>query len=177
MQGLSRVLDVFLAFLRVGVAGFGGGPAFVPLVEVEAVDNFRWMSEREFTDVLAMGNALPGPIATKLAGYIGFKVAGIAGAVAGVVGVTAPTLMAMLVLFRFYVLYKDLPLVESVLGAVRPVVVVLLTLLVVDMAPESIRGGATVAIAVAAFVFLRFLHFHPALVILLAVGFGIAFMR
>ncbi len=58
---------IFLAFFRVGMLGYGGGPASIPLVHKEVVDHYKWMTDEEFGDVLALGNTLPGPIVTKLA--------------------------------------------------------------------------------------------------------------
>jgi len=66
--------DLFMAFCRVGLLGFGGGPSAIPLFHQEVVRKYGWMDEEEFGDTLALANTLPGPIATKLAGYIGYKV-------------------------------------------------------------------------------------------------------
>jgi len=66
-----KALHIFLAFFRVGMLGYGGGPASIPLVHKEVVDKYKWMNEDDFSDVLALANTLPGPIATKMAGYIG----------------------------------------------------------------------------------------------------------
>ena len=66
--------QLFLAFFRVGMLGYGGGPSSIPLVHQEVVKKYGWMDDDEFADVLALGNTLPGPIATKMAGYIGYRV-------------------------------------------------------------------------------------------------------
>lgn len=54
--------------------GYGGGPGSIPLIHKEVVDKYEWMSDEDFGDLLALANTLPGPIATKLAGYIGHRV-------------------------------------------------------------------------------------------------------
>ena len=69
------LLRLFISFTKVGVFAYGGGPSMIPLVQEEVVDVNGWMTIEEFTDALAMGYALPGPIATKMAAYIGYKVA------------------------------------------------------------------------------------------------------
>ncbi|MCK4235643.1 MAG: chromate transporter, partial [Candidatus Krumholzibacteria bacterium] len=68
--------SIFFSFLRVGLFGFGGGPALIPLIEKEVVDHYGWLTAEEFIDVLAMANALPGPIATKMALCIGLRMGG-----------------------------------------------------------------------------------------------------
>ena len=60
--------QIFLAFFIPGIVGYGGGPASIPLIEHEVVDRYGWLTVQEFSEVLALGNSLPGPIATKLAG-------------------------------------------------------------------------------------------------------------
>ena len=70
-------LQIFFAFFIPGILGYGGGPASIPLIEHEVVDQYEWMTTSEFSEVLALGNALPGPIAPKMAGYIGYDIGGI----------------------------------------------------------------------------------------------------
>jgi len=171
------VFNLFIAFLRVGILGYGGGPSFIPLVEIEVVDNYRWMTTQEFTDALALGYALPGPIATKMAWYVGFKVAGWPGALSALMGIVAPSALAMIVLLKALLKYKDLPMVEGMLTAIRPVVVVLLVLLVVDMVPSSFVNVTTVLLGLAGFLAIQVLHVHPAIVVILALLFGALFLR
>ncbi|MFX5046182.1 chromate transporter, partial [Acinetobacter baumannii] len=60
---------LFLAFFRIGIFGFGGGPTMVPLFYTECVKKYKWVTDEDFSDNLALANALPGPIATKLAAF------------------------------------------------------------------------------------------------------------
>jgi chromate transporter len=169
---VSDVVDLFLAFARVGLFGFGGGPAMIPLIQVEVVDLRAWLAPAEFLDAFAFGNALPGPIATKLAGYVGYQVAGGPGAAAALLGISAPTIVAMVALASAYLRTKERPGVQRFLSGVRPVVVALLALVVWDFAPTALAPGGFAwghwplwAIAGAAlFVSLR-TKLHPALLI------------
>jgi chromate transporter len=72
---LTDLWNLFVAFFRASYLGFGGGPAIIPLIQAEAVDNYHWMTNSQFTDSIAVANALPGPIATKIATFIGYQVA------------------------------------------------------------------------------------------------------
>jgi len=137
---MSDVLELFWAFARVGLLGFGGGPAMIPLIRVEVVDLRAWLTPGEFLDAFAFGNALPGPIATKMAGYTGFQVAGWAGAAAALAGVAAPTIVAMVLLFALYRRYRERDLVQRFLYGVRPVVVALLALVVWDFLPTAMSA-------------------------------------
>lgn len=70
-------LHLFLAFFIPGLIGFGGGPSTIPLIQKEVVDHYQMMTLTEYSSVIAIGNIFPGPIVTKLAGYIGYELAGI----------------------------------------------------------------------------------------------------
>ena len=122
-------LNLFIAFFRSGILGFGGGPSAIPLVHKEVVGTFRWMDDDEFSDVLALGNALPGPINTKMAGYIGYRVAGIAGMVNAVLSSIVPSILMMIVLLTALTNYKDQAWVAGMTNGVIPVVAVMLAVL------------------------------------------------
>ena len=66
--------EIFLAFAKVGILGYGGGPSMIPLVQVEVVEVHHWLTNQEFVDTLAMGNALPGPIANIDNCFVGFEI-------------------------------------------------------------------------------------------------------
>ena len=77
-------LEIFLAFLIPGILGYGGGPSSIPLVEREVVGTYEWMTTAEFAEVLALGNALPGPILTKMGAYIGYEAGGVFGSIVAI---------------------------------------------------------------------------------------------
>jgi chromate transporter len=134
---------IFLAFFIPGILGYGGGPASIPLIENEVVDHYGWLTVKEFSEVLALGNALPGPIATKMAGYIGYEQAGILGAVVGVFATVAPSLILMISLLGLLMKYKESPKVKRLTMVVRPVIAVLLGVMTYDFFFSSYEGAGT----------------------------------
>lgn len=174
---MKVLLDLLIAFGRTGILGYGGGPSSIPLVQIEVVNNYGWMTIEEFANVLAIGNALPGPIATKMAGYIGYKVAGLPGAFMALLGAVGPSLVAMLLLYRAMLAYKDTPQVKGMIQAVRPVVIVLLAMLVMDMWPRAVTNWVHIAIGVGAFALMHFLRVHPALVVVGTLALGATLVR
>jgi chromate transporter len=104
---------------------------WVPPGTTEAVP---WVTPLEFSDAVALGNALPGPIAPQVSAYIGYKMAGLPGAIAAAAGTVLPTTVLMLFMIVYFFKIKDSILVQSMLRAVRPVVVGLLLWTAYDMA-------------------------------------------
>ena len=164
-------LELFLGFGRVGTFGFGGGQAMIPLMEQECVQQAQWLTSEEFLDALAMGNALPGPIAIKMAAMVGWKVGGPIGCIAAIVGVAAPAILLMLALAALYFRFQHNPAVQGAMKAVRPVVIGLLAWTVVVLWPGGVPDIGSAFVAVAAFVALM-LGLHPALVVLVALCMG-----
>ena len=179
-----ETLKLLWSFTKVGIFGFGGGPSMIPLIQEEVVEVQKWLTKEEFLDAFAFGSSLPGPIATKMAGYVGYKVSGTVGAVAGLIGVTVPTIIAMIALGAVYAKYRGSPVFDSFLRGVRPVVIALLALVVWDFFPSALGrppqwlgNWALWLLAVGAFVLSVKFNAHPALLIVVGGVVGIGFLR
>jgi len=177
---------IFFAFTRVSLFSWGGGPASLALMQRETTGQ-GWVTPPEFADAVAISNALPGPIAPQVSAYVGYKLAGVPGAVAAASGTVLPATALMLVLVALFFGVKDSPAVRAMLQAVRPVVVGLLLWTAYDMArtvfgARQAAGLASVLhewdkvlIAVAAFGLLTLTRVNPVYIILgaAALGFGV----
>ena len=162
-------LQVFLAFFWPGILGYGGGPATIPLIEHEVVEKYGWMTTSEFSEVLALGNSLPGPIATKMAGFIGYEIAGIPGAVIALFATVGPSLILMLVLLNILYRYRNSPRVKRLSSFVLPAIAILLAEMTFDFfdtSYEMIGLLATVVLIICSYVALEKVKIHPALVIM-----------
>lgn len=167
--------QIFVAFFIPGILGYGGGPASIPLVEKEVVDRYGWMTTTEFGEVLALANALPGPIATKMAGYIGFVEAGVLGAIVALFASIAPSLILMIGLMVTLLKYKDSPKVKNITKLIRPVIAVLLGAMALQFfmtANETSGSIQTIVLIIISYWLLEIRKMHPAYVILMALVYG-----
>ncbi|WP_257350430.1 chromate transporter [Pseudalkalibacillus decolorationis] len=172
--------NIFLAFFIPGILGYGGGPASIPLVENEVVDRYHWLTTEQFSEMLALANALPGPIATKMAGYIGFQQGGIFGAFVGVFATVAPSLILMIVLLGILYKFKDSPKVKRMTLLIRPTIAVLLGIMAYEFFLTSYEGSGllqTIGLVVVSFLLLEKWKVHPAFVIIGALGYGALFFN
>lgn len=170
-KGTSRLkvnADIFAAFFRVGMLGFGGGPSSIPLFQREAVKNYNWMTDDEFGDTLALANTMPGPIATKMAGYIGYRVNGLLGCIIALFASVIPTVFLMILLLGILQQFKGIEWVNSMSAAVVPVVGVMLGVMTWDFLKKSGQalgwGRALIMVAFSALL-MEVLNIHPALLI------------
>ena len=170
-------LQILWAFTKVGLLGFGGGPSFIPLIQEEVVEVNGWLTTEEFVDALAMGNTLPGPIATKMAAYTGWKVAGGVGAAMGVLGTVGPSMILMILLMTFLLQFKDDPRMQGVLKGIRPAVVAMLAWTVWEIAPNSIKNVPQALVMAATFLAMSIFNVHPGVAVIGAAIIGILLNR
>ena len=159
---------LFWAFFRVGIFGFGGGPSMIPLIHAEVVKRHQWVNDEEFADILAIGNTLPGPIATKIPGYIGYRVAGISGCAISVAAIVLPMVVAMVVMLGIFSRYRDLAWISGMGQAVVPVVMIMMGQLTWDFLTKSKAALGWLATAVMALVaggLIYWLGIHPGIII------------
>lgn len=161
--------QLFLAFFRIGIFGFGGGPTMVPLFHTECVKKYKWVTDDDFADNLALGNALPGPIATKLAAFIGYRVKGWKGALVANVAVVLPVVILMIALLEVIYRYKDAPGVYGMVQAIGPVIVVMTGVMTWEFLQKGWQGASSktggVIWLLLSLVALVLLDLHPGIVV------------
>jgi len=173
----GRVLhrNISVAFFRIGMLGFGGGPSSIPLVHQEVVKKYAWMDDDEFGDTLALANTLPGPIGTKMAGYVGYRVGGIWGCLNAILSSVIPTVFLMIAFLGLLQAYKDIQWVQHMSASVVPVVAVMLGVMTWDFikkSGETLGWKVAVALLALSAILIEVLHIHPAIVILGCIAFA-----
>jgi len=167
--------NMIWALLRVSILGFGGGPSSIPLLHKEAVEKYKWFTDEEFTNILAIGNSLPGPILTKMAGYVGYYLKGTLGAIIAILITTVPTIAAMIGLFALLGSVSGNVHVENATTAIEPVIGVMLAVMAYQMWHKNKQKlGLIISIGMTGIIaaLLYFTNLHPAFLIvaLLIIG-------
>lgn len=181
---MKKYWDIFMAFFRCGIFGFGGGQATVPLIEEEVVDTFSWLTIGEFSDAYAFGNSLPGPITTKLAALVGYKIGGLPGSAVALIGMVIPSAIAIVILFSLYLRNKDAKWLQGMMKGVRPVVVVMIGQVLYKIAMKAFDftggnmnfSGITLGISVLAAISIIKFNVHPIFAIVVSLVFGGVFL-
>lgn len=120
---IATLLQLVWSYLKIGFFGFGGGYAMLSLIHSEVVVRNEWLTNGEFSDIIAISQMTPGPIALNSATYIGYEVAGVLGSMVATTAVCIPALTLMILLTRFFLKLHNNRYVQSVVLAMRPVVV------------------------------------------------------
>lgn len=185
---MSLLWSIFILFTRVALFSWGGGMASLALMQRETTAA-GWVTPEEFADGVAVGNALPGPIAPQVSAFIGFKLAGTTGAIIAVLGTVVPTTLLMLVMVTTFFSIKDSPAMKAVLNGLRPAVVGLLIWTAYDIARSVFKAGGQgwgqallsgwdkIIFIVVTFALLNFTKINPIFIIVGAAGLGFLLYR
>ena len=167
--------ELTIGMMRTGILGFGGGPSVIPLIRYEAVSRYHWLEDDEFGDTLAIANTLPGPIATKMAAYLGYRVKGWTGAFVSVAAHVLPTCLAMVFLVAFMNQLGGSVILQNIIGAVIPVVAVMLGQMAYEFAEKAVKGLGWmlgIMLFILSFVLLQTVSIHPGIVIAIFLFYG-----
>lgn len=168
---------LFMAFLKMAPMTFGGGYALIPAIEKEVVDKKGWLRSEEMADVFAVAGTVPGAVAVNSSAFIGYRIAGVPGAIAALLGICLPTFLLMILLTIFYEQLRDNPKVEAAFTAIRATVVALIAYAAIQIGRTAIVDYATGALGAAAALLLFLGHVHPLLVILLGAVAGVVIVK
>jgi chromate transporter len=175
--------DLFYTFIIIGALSFGGGYAMIPVISHQ-VEAHGWMTNSEFTDIIAVAGMSPGPIGTNCAIFVGYRVEGFTGAVAAAAGMTLPSFLIILAVAAFFVRMNHNRFVQAAFYGLRPVVTGLILYGAVRFAISNnlIGGGsadsavwASFAIFAVSLIALIRYRVHPFRLIVLAGLVGMAF--
>ena len=180
-------LQLFLSFFQIGLFSIGGGYAAMPLIENQVVEIHPWLTMAQFSDIITISQMTPGPIAINSATFVGIQIAGIPGAVIATLGCIIPSCVIVMLLAFLYYRYRNLTLMQGVLGGLRPAVIamiassgvsLLLSALWADGIARSIStmDWIAVCIFIVSLIILRKWKVNPILVMVCAgIGGGICY--
>lgn len=141
-------LKLFLSFAKIGIFGFGGGMAMLPMI-FQSAKQFGAISPEEFSNLVGISQVTPGPIAVNAATYVGFCTAGYGGAVAATLGVAMPSFILVTTVYYFINKFKDNSVINGAFVGIRPVTVGLIAAAVVFMGQSVFATFDVVPIVIA----------------------------
>lgn len=140
-------LQLFIAFFKIGLFGFGGGYAMISLIQAEVVTDHQWISTSQFTDIVAVSQMTPGPIGINSATYVGYAAVtnagfsgwiGILGSALATFAVVLPSFLLMLLVIKVLKNFRNSPIFNNMMSMLRPTVVGLIAAAaLVLMTPEN----------------------------------------
>ena len=162
-------IQLFLSFFKIGLFGFGGGYAIISLIQHE-IEVHGWMTQSEFTDIIAISQMTPGPIGINSATYVGYTASGtVLGSIVATFAIVLPSFIIMITLVRFFFYLRGNKYMEYAFLGLRPVVIGLIgAAAVVLMTDENFIDYISFIIFGAVFILSLRVKIHPIYLIVMA---------
>lgn len=162
---MSKLLDLFLIFLKIGAFTFGGGYAMIPQIQREIVDKRKWMNDYEFVEAMAVAQTAPGAIAINTAVYCGFLIAGIGGAITAALAAILPSLITLMIIAKFYGHFGSSEILTAFFKGVRPAIIALIISAAIPVGKQVLKDRTNIVISIIALLALLIVKIHPILVV------------
>lgn len=158
MSKLKLYFKLFTSTFYISAFTFGGGLVIISLLKKKFVDSLKWIEEQEMLDYIAIGQSSPGVIAVNVSILIGYKVAGIVGALITVIGTVLPPLIIISVISVFYNFFKTNLAVAATLKGMQAGIAAVIVDVVLNLGHKVLKEKSIVSlfIMIAAFVFVYF---------------------
>lgn len=140
------LLGLFLVALKAGLFSFGGGYAMIALLRSEFVEKRNWIGKDEFTDMIAIAESTPGPIAINCSTYAGYKRGGVSGSIVATLGVSLPSFVVIYVISLFFDAFLSLKYVALAFKGIRVCVTFLILSAGLKMLIESPKTAFNIII-------------------------------
>lgn len=170
---LKRLLSLFVTFFKIGAFTFGGGYAMIPLIQKEAVEKNKWVTDDDILEIIAIAESTPGPIAINAATFVGYRTCGVLGAACATFGVVLPSFAIILAISYVLDKFQNLKAVQYAFNGIRAGVLALLFKALWGMFKKSPKGWAAYVVMAAAFVLTAFLKINVLYVIIFCAVFGL----
>ena len=152
MNKFKSLTGLFFAMLKIGLFTFGGGYAMIHLLDDEFVERKKWIDADEFTDLVAIAESTPGPIAINCSTYIGYKREGLLGAIAATLGMCIPSFVIIYLISLFFDQFLTVSWVASAFRGIQACVVFLILSAGIKMLKKMKKTPFSITVAVITFV-------------------------
>ena len=169
---LPTLLELYTAFFRTGIFTFGGGLAMMPMLQKELIEKKHWLTEEDLIDYYAIGQSTPGIIAVNVATFVGFRQAGVLGAIVATLGIISPSIIIITILAGTINSISEYPRVQAALKGINIAVAALLTSVIINFAKKTIKNVWNVLFMLVAFSLIFFLKVPSFIIILAAIAIG-----
>ena len=150
--------QVFITFFKIGAFTFGGGYAMIPLIQREAVENRKWVTDEDILDIITIAESTPGPIAINSATFVGYRAAGVLGSVAGTLGVVLPSFCVILLISYVLREFQDILAVQYAFAGIRAGVLALIIKALWGMYKKCPKNLPSYTVMAAAFILAAFVE-------------------
>ena len=145
---MSVLLELFVTFAKIGLFTFGGGYAMISIIEDNCVEKKKWISHEDMMELTVIAESTPGPIAINMATSVGYRQAGMAGAVAATFGVVLPSFVIIYLISHALDNFLEIPLIASAFKGIQVGVGILILNAGINMIKKMKKKPFPIAVTV-----------------------------
>ena len=160
--------NIFWVFAKIGAFTIGGGYAMIPLIKDELVKR-GWLTEEELPDIIALAQSAPGVLAVNMSIFAGHRMRGFKGSLAATLGSVLPSFLMILLIAMLFTGYQDNPVVVRIFKGIRPVVVSLIAVPMINMARKGNKTWWSWAISIIVLFLVAFMNYSPIYILLVLI--------
>ncbi len=170
--------SIFAVFAKIGAFTIGGGYAMIPIIQDELTKR-GWMKEEELPDIIALSQSAPGVLAVNMSIFSGYKLRGLKGSIAATIGSVLPSFLIILLIAMFLSGYQDNPYVIRAFNGIRPVVISLIAVPMINMARKNNKTWWAWALSIVTLILVALLDVSPIyiLLVVMVLSFSLAMYR
>ncbi len=162
---MASYWQIFTTFAKIGAFTIGGGYAMLPIIQSEIIKK-GWLKEDDFTDIVALAQSAPGLLAVNISIFTGHKLKGTKGSIVATLGSILPSFIIILAIAMVFSGFQDNPTIIKIFKGIRPVVVALIAVPMINMAKKANRKWWAWLISAASLVLVAFLNVSPIYILL-----------
>ncbi len=162
---MASYWQIFLTFAKIGAFTIGGGYAMLPIIQNEII-NKGWLKEDDFTDIVALAQSAPGLLAVNISIFTGHKLRGTKGSIIATLGSILPSFLIILAIAMVFSDFQNNPTVIKIFKGIRPVVVALIAVPMINMARSSNRTWWAWLLSASTLALVAFLNVSPIYILL-----------
>ena len=170
---MKKLLELFLTFMKIGGFTFGGGHAMIPMIQKEAVENKKWVTDDDILEIIAIAESTPGPVAINSATFVGYRTAGVLGAAFATFGVVLPSFLIILAIAYLLNSFMEIRAVQYAFMGINAGVLALLFKALWNMYKKSPKGWVSYVVMGASFLLTAILKVNLFIVIAGCALFGL----
>lgn len=174
---MNKIIEMFIAFFKIGAFTFGGGYAMIPLIEEEVVNNKKWLEKEEFMDVLVVSQSLPGALAVNCSIFLGYKFGGLIGAIMALLAVILPSFIIIIIIAAFFMQFRNNYYVNAAFKGITAAVPMLVLVGAISLSKGLEKSTRTIVTIIVALIALTLFDIHPIIVIIVSAIYGVIFLR
>lgn len=155
-EKLRKVINLFSTFFKIGAFTFGGGYAMIPLIQKEVCENKNWVTDKDILDIIAIAESTPGPISVNTATFVGYKLAGILGAMFATLGLILPSFIIIAIISLVLNEFENIKIVQYAFFGIRAGILALIVKAFYTMykaCPKNIFSNLLIVLAFSLVVF------------------------